>query len=418
MTKIQLSPNRLLHIRNDLGPFNISNLNYCYDIVKPFFNFICNNKSFNNWQLSIQSDQHICYQLYSKNKKLDLFSRIHKDLQPFKNRTILLKDIENISNSCLGCHHIQIIQNKLYIVPRSTVSNYETRSRSVKLLIKHMMDTFSDIPDLDLFFHVGDAVELPKELNDVLFNVPIFAFTKSNTTRRGLRPDALVLMPCFTLWGWPEVRAGRWSKVFQSILNASRQIEYEKRIPKLFWRGADTWKRTWYINTAKQYSNTTDIETMNWVRIIVGLSLSVSSTYTTLEQHCNYKHLLHLEGNTYSSRLKYLLLCGSSVVYDPIEHYEEYWYHLLENGKNVIFVERINNEIAFNKTLQFLQNHENVTKEIGKQGQQLVQNYLNEHAVSCYWRNLLHEYAKLFGYKPTLHPNAIYIDDFVLSNLP
>ncbi|CAF1010674.1 unnamed protein product [Adineta steineri] len=159
MTKIQLSPNRLLNIRNDLGPFNLSNLNYCYDIVKPFFNFICNNKSSNYWQLSIQSDQHICYQLYSKDKKLDLFSRIHKDLQPFKNRTILLKDIENISNSCLGCHHIQIIQNKLYIVPRPTASNYETRSRSVKLLIKHMMDTFSDIPDLDLFFHVGDAVE-------------------------------------------------------------------------------------------------------------------------------------------------------------------------------------------------------------------------------------------------------------------
>ncbi len=37
--------------------------------------------------------------------------------------------------------------------------------------------------------------------------------------------------------------------------------------------------------------------------------------YRTLEEHCNHKYLLHLEGNTFSGRLKYLLLCASPVIY-------------------------------------------------------------------------------------------------------
>jgi protein glucosyltransferase len=286
------------------------------------------------------------------------------------------------------------------------------------MLIKHVMDTFPDIPDLDLFLHVHDYINLPNGLNDAIFNVPIFAIAKSNNIKWGLHPNRVILMPCFTLWSWPEARAGRWPTKFESILNASQQLEYEKRVPKLFWRGAKFPKRSWFIKMAKKYPDIMDIEVTGWTRIKNILALKPSDKFMTIEQHCNYKYLLQLEGVTYSSRLKYLLLCGSTVVFNVMEYWEEYWYHLLEDGKNIIFFKTNGNETTLNSTLHFLRHNEDKAKEIGRQGRQIVQHYLNEHAVSCYWWKLLHEYAKLLGYKPSLHPNAVHIDDFILGSSP
>jgi hypothetical protein len=103
-------------------------------------------------------------------------------------------------------------------------------------------------------------------------------------------------------------------------------------------------------------------------------------------------------------------------VFNVIEYWEEYWYHLLENGKNIILFNGNLNETALNSTLDFLKNNEDRAKDIGARGRQIVQNYLNEHAVGCYWWKLLHEYGKLVGYEPTLHPDAMYIEDFILGS--
>ncbi|CAF1093336.1 unnamed protein product, partial [Adineta ricciae] len=383
------NPSSQTWLQNPSFTFNITQMNECHHVVRPFFRFLCEkNHSLRSVQLSTDSNDHVCYQLYSKNKHADLFARVQLHFQPFSNRKMLFTDIENLSNSCLSCHHIQIIQNKLYIIPRPNAFNYQTRSRSVKLLIKQMMDTFPNIPDLDLFFHVDDAVELPNGLNDVRFNVPIFAFTKTNKTKRGVRPDAIIPMPCFTLWSWPEVRAGRWTKASQSILNASHSIEYEKRVLKLFWRGVRTWKRTWFLRTAKLYPDTMDLAPVSWQKGTDSLAYKASFSYRTLEDHCNYKYLVHLEGNTYSSRLKYLLLCGSPVIFNPLQAWEEYWYHLLKDRENIMLFEEAGNEAAFNRTLDFLMHNEKRAKEIGRRGQQLVLDYLNEHAVSSYWSKL------------------------------
>ncbi|UJR16899.1 hypothetical protein I4U23_003797 [Adineta vaga] len=260
-------------------------------------------------------------------------------------------------------------------------------------------------------------VDLPDGLNNILFNVPTFAFAKTNKVKVGLRSDGIVPMPCFTLWSWPETRAGRWTEKSQSILNAAQKISYKQRRSKLFWRGVWNWKRIWYIDIAKQYPHTMDIKDVSWNASVDRFAYAASNTYMTLEEHCNYKYLAHLEGSSYSSRLKYLLLCGSPVLYNPVQYWEEYWYHLLRDGENIVVFEKARDEAALNKMIDYLLQNENKMKRIGRKGQQLVQDYLNEHAVSCYWWKLTHEYGKLLGYKPTLHRDAVYIDDFLLGTL-
>ena len=42
-----------------------------------------------------------------------------------------------------------------------------------------------------------------------------------------------------------------------------------------------------------------------------------------------WRYLMHMPGNGYSARLKYLLMCGSPVIF-PYGGLEEFWYHLLE----------------------------------------------------------------------------------------
>jgi hypothetical protein len=298
---------------------NICALNAKYHAAKPFFDFVCHTNLLDFFDTSNHSEKHICDRLYSSHIEPNLFSRLHAELKLFNKRKVLSADIENISASCRTCHHVQIIGNQLYNVPRPAAFNTQTRSRSVKISIKHVLDIFPDIPDLDLFFSVGDVVDLGDKLNNALFDVPIFAITKTNKIKWGLRPDRIVLMPCFTLWSWPEPLVGRWPKRFQSILNAGQKLEYENRVPKLFWRGFEFPKRSWFIKVAKKHPGTMDLE-VNVFKAGKGiLALAPSTTYKTLEQHCNYKYLLHQEGYTYSSRLKYILLCGSTVVFNVID---------------------------------------------------------------------------------------------------
>ena len=50
------------------------------------------------------------------------------------------------------------------------------------------------------------------------------------------------------------------------------------------------------------------------------------------------RYLLHLSGVAYSSRLKYLLLCGSAVVFPHKGEHEhvEFWQHLLKDRHNIV----------------------------------------------------------------------------------
>ena len=384
-------------------------------ILKPFFNAICNENPRNKFQFSVNSKSHICDQLYPHHPEKGLYSQLLTDMQTFSKRKIVKEDIENMSASCANCHRIQIINNTLYHVPSKTAFEYETRSRSVKTVLKLVTDTFSNFTDMDLFFNVEDTTGLG-HFNDVLFNVPVFALTKSKNVKHGLRHENIILMPCFTLWSWPEARAGRWKGKLNSILNAGLRLKFEERTSKAFWRGVfNNGGRRWFHSLSVKYPNLVDVKENTWSGRANAIALTGSVAYTTLEDHCKFKYLLHIEGGSYSSRLKYLLLCGSTVIYDRGNHWDEYWYHLLEHNQNVILFEKGGNETEFNKTLDYLIKNEDKAKEIGNQGRQLVSHYLSENAISCFWWKILDEYGKLIGYKPTLHPDAIPMEDYLLG---
>ena len=62
------------------------------------------------------------------------------------------------------------------------------------------------------------------------------------------------------------------------------------------------------------------------------------STHPSSSANWLYRYLLHLSGVAYSSRLKYLLLCGSAVVFPHKGEHEhvEFWQHLLKDRHNIV----------------------------------------------------------------------------------
>lgn len=69
-----------------------------------------------------------------------------------------------------------------------------------------------------------------------------------------------------------------------------------------------------------------DIRWVNWAD---------PRTLVPLHDFCQFQHLLHLSGCSWSSRLKYLMLCRATIVF-PSSPYLEFWYRALTPGKNVL----------------------------------------------------------------------------------
>jgi len=95
-------------------------------------------------------------------------------------------------------------------------------------------------------------------------------------------------------------------------------------VPVIFWRGADngkfvrpdgtvTGKRRGLLELAQQMPSLIDAK---WTVSRAPMQL------VALEDHCRYKFLINIAGATYSARLKYLLLCGSTLLQVDEPHTE------------------------------------------------------------------------------------------------
>jgi hypothetical protein len=249
----------------------------------------------------------------------------------------------------------------------------------------------------------------------MIHKVPIFGLSKSrHQPTEGLHPDGIILIPCFTLWVFTAPSIGRWRSTFETLPKIADKVRWEDRVSKVMWRGARNGNRWWLTGIGERRNDSTlDIEFIDWKP--GNLSTQYSDNFKTIQQYCQYKYLLHQEGWSYSNRLKYLLLCGSPVIYANFFGWEEYWYHLLKHDYNIVVFKDKENEKAFKNLTQAIIQDDKKAKFIGTNGRALIQKYLSEQAVLCYFRNLLIEYEKLFTYKPRKHPNAVKIDDFLIE---
>ena len=143
-----------------------------------------------------------------------------------------------------------------------------------------------------------------------------------------------------------------------------------------------------------------------------------------MEDHCKYKYLLHMPGVTYAARLKYLMLCNSTVIAPMLGKsgqgaqkpggWFEFYYSSLQEGVHYVDGFEIS-EPGYASVVKSLQANQASAKQIASQGTAWVRENLSVDNLQCYWETLLQEYAKLLRFEVTLHPDAVPFEDSLLG---
>ncbi len=147
-----------------------------------------------------------------------------------------------------------------------------------------------------------------------------------------------------------------------------------------------------------------DIRVWDWVQE------PAHEHFIGLPQHCKSKYLLNWPGNSYSARLKYLLLCGSVVVHSDNGWYE-FYYPMLQHGEHYMRIRALNSTADLHNDLttlvQKLNRSQRHSRRIANAGQRFASVILSDDNVREYWYRLMKQYAALQTHEIRLHPDAV-----------
>ena len=109
--------------------------------------------------------------------------------------------------------------------------------------------------------------------------------------------------------------------------------------------------------------------------------------YVSMQDQRKYKYALYLEGNVMAYRLAYLFSTQSVVFYVESE-YKPWFYDLLKDKHNCIFIKRDLSNLA--KTIEWCKTHDKEAHQIAKNGYQMYKKVVgNKDYILDYMSNLL-----------------------------
>eukprot|EP00397_Hematodinium_sp_SG-2012_P039523 GEMP01043165.1.p1 GENE.GEMP01043165.1~~GEMP01043165.1.p1 ORF type:complete len:244 (+),score=23.50 GEMP01043165.1:339-1070(+) len=203
---------------------------------------------------------------------------------------------------------LQIRGGRIYV--RHFFPGYQSRHRATLHALYRVSQRFF-LPDSDVIVEVSDGYVQP--------GYPIFRIARPVSDTTG------ILYPDFTFYSWPESICRERSHAYGDLLSTFDHVPaFDKRNATLFWRGGLVGNpvRSVAVKLLKDVPGA-DVNFMTWGLVsITGANQAMGCV--GLDDHCQYKYLAFLNGNTYSSRLKYELLCGSVVFASPPD-WVEWW---------------------------------------------------------------------------------------------
>ena len=147
-----------------------------------------------------------------------------------------------------------------------------------------------------------------------------------------------------------------------------------------------------------------DIRVWDWVQE------PAHEHFIGLPEHCKSKYLLNWPGNSYSARLKYLLLCGSVVVHSDNGWYE-FYYPMLKHGEHYMTIRALSSTADLHNdltaTVQELNRSPKHSRRIASAGQRFAREILSDDNVREYWYRLIQQYAELQTHEIRVHPDAV-----------
>ncbi|PYH46266.1 uncharacterized protein BP01DRAFT_373256 [Aspergillus saccharolyticus JOP 1030-1] len=250
--------------------------------------------------------------------------------------------------------------------------------------------------DLEFIFSVEDKV------TDVTTtDQPIWVFARS------AGEEAVWLMPDFGYWAWENVQnsIGPYDQVVDHIKRT--EIPWSQKIKRLVWRGKPSFapKLRRALMDAARGQPWGDIKHVDW---------SKRTNVMSLESHCQYMFIAHVEGRSYSAALKYRQACNSVVVVHKLQYIQHHHYLL-----NYVEVERDFSDLAAN--LKALLDDPSRAERIANNSVETFRDrYLTKAAEACYWRMLFERYSSVWnssvphGSKNQQKERGVRYESFVL----
>ncbi|KAK9806012.1 hypothetical protein WJX73_004751 [Symbiochloris irregularis] len=329
----------------------------------------------------------------------EVLKQIDEDLRPYRLTNITLEMVESSYCSCThSSWRLQVVNGSMYVA--GEIKPYQTRNESVKRQLLELVRLEGPLPDLDIYFDSQDHAEYCPLGESEACKV------RGPHLQQAKKPenDHLILIPGPTFGGWPEVKFSKWVEMQQTMGLAAQQNPWEERDPALFFIGCNLGpQRNVLFDNQEAIRRDHPEVSINWI------CWDDPALVPPVFDFCKHKHLLNVMGSSWSSRAKYLFLCGSTVVF-PDSPFFEFWYRILVNGHNVVRTPAITRENRGEPMLEAaraLLANETDAKRMADNAWFTGMTTLSPENLRRYWRRLLTEYAALQTFKPTVHPDAI-----------
>ncbi|KAL2353033.1 glycosyl transferase family 90-domain-containing protein [Cryomyces antarcticus] len=290
-----------------------------------------------------------------------------------------------------------IHSNQLYVVENRGVSDANHRPRSLAVLHSlHRAITATDetLPDIEFTLTDHDSADI----GDVEHTTWAFA--------RLPEQEKLWLMPDFNFWAWPGVGIRSFAELRDKI--EEEEVDFVDREMKLVWRGSvdvaahDVRAALLRQSMGKEWS---DVQSLDWSN-----RTDVDTKLLSMDEHCGYAFVAQTEGNTYSGRLKYLLLCSSLLLTHPLRFIEHFTHLLSPTGPQQNHVQLRRDFVDLPSTMDHYLAHPDRAALIADNARRTFrERYLTPAAEACYWRRLVRGWAEV-SFTPRVREQVEVVD--------
>eukprot|EP00271_Cylindrocystis_brebissonii_P020425 TRINITY_DN6754_c0_g1_i2.p1 TRINITY_DN6754_c0_g1~~TRINITY_DN6754_c0_g1_i2.p1 ORF type:complete len:350 (+),score=41.19 TRINITY_DN6754_c0_g1_i2:555-1604(+) len=255
----------------------------------------------------------------------DYFQHIHSDFEPWRSKGgIRLLSVEK--TEAAAHFRAQIIEGKLYV--RQYKPCVQSRLNFTVWGLLQLLERYPGrIPDVDFMFNCMDQPLLVRNRYTDDPDPPIIFKYCSNANHID------IVWPDFSFWGWPEVYIRQWDITVDKIMQGTGGIPWKERASYGQWKGTiwvaphirapvvlcnDEPEHRWRVVTEEQkWHKVTDVRS------------------AALENQCAYRYKIYAEGAAWSVSMKYIMACGSTVLFIRPFFYE-FFARGLVSGKHFL----------------------------------------------------------------------------------
>jgi hypothetical protein len=316
-----------------------------------------------------------------------LFEDVHQGVTHWKTRTPITRDTLDQIKLVNGMTRAMIYEGKLYVI--ATKSKAEDHRRKTLAALSSIYRALTAIHDRQSLPNIEFVFSIEDKASDVTSSKthPLWVLARKASER------SFFLLPDFGFWAWDNIinkknhEVGPYDEVVQKAQAVESNLKFSDKNPQLVWRGKLSFApklRRALLDVARGQP-WSDVKELNW---------EVESNYLTLDDHCKYMFIAHIEGRSYSASLKYRQACRSVVVAHRLQHIQHHHYLLVSQGEhqNYVQVERDFSDLSA-KMDALLADPAEAERIANNSVRTFRERYLTPAAEACYWRALWRGYG-------------------------